>query len=95
MIIGIVIVWCIAIFLSVLWGNLIDRAVGNDEWEKDRQEEDRQQEEYIKEYNGKRAEKKRRKKQVRDKVLGIMADVVTAVCTAITKFLLWIQRKER
>lgn len=32
---------------------------------------------------------------MKNKTIGIMADVVTAVCTAITKFLLWIQRKGR
>lgn len=61
MIIGIVSVLVVAIFLSVPWVNLIDRAVSNDEWEKQR-ERDRQQEEYIREYNRKQEEKKWRKK---------------------------------
>lgn len=34
-------------------------------------------------------------KTIKDRVIGIMADVITEVCSGITKFLLWIQRKGR
>lgn len=34
-----------------------------------------------------------RKKTVKDIAIGFVADVVTVVCTTITKFLLWIQNR--
>ena len=36
-----------------------------------------------------------RQKTIKDRVIGVMADIVTAVCSGITNFLLWIQRKGR
>lgn len=35
------------------------------------------------------------KKHLINKAIGIMADIVTTVCSGITSFLLWIQRKGR
>ena len=35
------------------------------------------------------------KTKLRDKTIGITADIITAVCSGITNFLLWIQRKGR
>ncbi len=35
------------------------------------------------------------KTKLRDKTIGIIADIITAVCSEITNFLLWIQRKGR
>lgn len=34
-------------------------------------------------------------KTIKDRMIGIVADIVTAVCSGITSFLLWIQRKGR
>lgn len=35
------------------------------------------------------------KKRLINKTIGIVADIITAVCSGITNFLLWIQRKGR
>lgn len=35
------------------------------------------------------------KKRLINKTIGIVADIVTAVCSGITNFLLWIRRKGR
>lgn len=32
---------------------------------------------------------------IKDRIMGIIADIITVVCNRITNFLLWIQRKER
>lgn len=65
MIAGIVIMLIIIISLSALWVHTIDRAVENEEWEKqrqkDREEEDREQERYLQEYTRRKQEKKKRK----------------------------------
>ncbi len=59
----------------------------------DREQEDKAQEEYIQRYLERREAKKRRRKKARDKVIGVLADIVTAVCSTLTNFLLWIHGK--
>ncbi len=62
---AIIITLILAIPVSILWVNTLDKAIDNDEWEQqreaDRQEEDREQEEYLRKYIEKQKTKKKRK----------------------------------
>lgn len=91
--IAVAIVLIIVIPLSVIWIKGIDEALQDDTWKKVKEDEDREQAEYLRWYMERKQAKKRRKKQMRDKTIGFIADIVTAVCNEVTKFLLWIRRR--
>ena len=91
--IAVAIVLVIVIPLSIVWVKGIDEALQDDTWEKTKADEDREQAEYLRQYMERQQEKKRRNKQMRDKAIGFIADIVMAVCSAFTKFLLWIRRR--
>lgn len=94
MAIAILIILALVVVMFVLYGNAIDKGTETyRRWQKDEYEqiqEDKAQEEYLRNYTKKKQEKK---PTIKDRVIGIITDVIMAVCTAITKFLLWIQNR--
>ena len=100
MIARIVIVLIFVIPLTVIWVTSIDKAVNDEAWDrqrkKDKQEEDKAQIEYLRRYNERKKAKrlkKEHKRTIKQRLVEIMADTVTVVCTSITNFLLRIQKR--